>query len=217
MALQQEKTVTEKQDMLSMSVRDFIAATAAKTPTPGGGSIAGVVAAMGVALGEMSLNFTRGKKKFAAHEELYEHLSSRLAKARAMFLDLVDDDMAAYSLYQETAKQDDGPEKDQAMQLAVVAAIKVPREATKLALAVMGDLHKLSDKCSKWLVSDLVAAGALAVAAVKLSDYNVRVNALQMTDSASAAELKQASAADLAKAGELLDAIEEATMENLPQ
>ena len=38
------------EDYLSMSVRDFAATTADKTPTPGGGSVAGVVASLGVAL-----------------------------------------------------------------------------------------------------------------------------------------------------------------------
>ena len=43
--------MSEKDDVLSLSVREFAAATAAKTPTPGGGSVAGAVGAVGVALG----------------------------------------------------------------------------------------------------------------------------------------------------------------------
>ena len=35
-----------RQDMLALSVREFVAAAAAKTPTPGGGSVAGVVGAL---------------------------------------------------------------------------------------------------------------------------------------------------------------------------
>ena len=69
-------------EMLRSSVEEFVAATAAKQPTPGGGSVAGVVAALGTALGEMSLNFTRGKKKYAEHEEFYAHLGGRLEKTR---------------------------------------------------------------------------------------------------------------------------------------
>lgn len=208
--------MADNEDILSLPVREFISATAAKIPTPGGGSVAGVVGALAVALGEMSLNFTRGKKKFAQHEAFHEHLSGRLAHARRMFQDLVADDVAAYRLYQATARQDDTPEKDEAMQLAVAAAINVPREATKLALALLGDLLALADKCSKWLVSDLVAAAALAVAAVRLSDYNVRINIPQVADKARAAEVRQASAADLARAVALHEEIEQAVRELLP-
>ena len=208
--------MSETEDILSLSVTDFLAATAAKVPTPGGGSVAGVVGGLAVALGEMSLNFTRGKKTFAEHEQTYEQVGKRLANARRMFQDLVADDVSAYRLYQETSRLDDSPEKDEAMQLAVAAAIDVPREATKLALAVLDDLLGLSDKCSKWLVSDLVAAAALAVAAARLSDYNVRINAPQVADETAREEIRQTSAADVARAVGLHEQIEQAVRKNLP-
>ncbi|MDY6913906.1 MAG: cyclodeaminase/cyclohydrolase family protein [Planctomycetota bacterium] len=201
----------EKDNLLNMSVTDFIAATASKTPTPGGGSVAGVVGALGVALGEMALNFTRGKKKFAEHEELYAHLGDRLERARRMFQDLVADDVAAYKLYQATMRQEDSPEKDQAVQLATAAAIDVPREATKLALAVLADLLELSARCNPYLITDLLAAAVLAAAAAKLSDFNVRINIPQVDDKKAAEEIRKSSADDLAKATELLETIEQAT------
>ncbi len=195
-------------DMLAQSVNDFIDATAAKSPTPGGGSVAGVVGALGAALGEMALNFTRGKKKFAEHEEFYSHLAGRLQNARRMFRDLVADDVAAYRFFQETSRMEDSPEKNEKMRTAVAAAIAVPREATKLSLALLGDLTEFCDKCSKWLVSDLIASAALAVATIRLSDYNVRINVPQVDDKEAAADLKQSSADDLKRALKMLDEIE---------
>ncbi len=206
----------EKENLLDMSVRDFISAAAAKTPTPGGGSVAGVVAALGTALGEMALNFTRGKKKYAEHEEFYERLGKRLETARKMFQDLVADDVAAYKLYQAATKQDDSPQKDAAVQLATAAAIDVPREVTKLALAVLADLKLFAPKSNPWLITDLLAAGALAVAAIRLSDYNVRINIPQVTDKQAAADIKQSSADDLTKAQSLLNELEQAAKEHLP-
>ena len=197
-------------DFLALSVRDFAAATADKTPTPGGGSVAGAVGMLGVALGEMSLNFTRGKKKFAEHEEFYAHLAARLAKARAMFADLVADDVAAYSYYQETSKLPDGPDKQQAQQTATAAAIAVPREATTLALAVLEDLAALSDKCNPYLITDLVAAAVLAAAVTQLSDLNVRVNVPFLSDKQAADEFRKASRDDLRRARELLAVVEKA-------
>ena len=200
---------------LNLSVIDFVAATAAKTPTPGGGSVAGVVGTLGVALSEMALNFTRGKKKFAEHEDYYTRLSGRLAHARSMFHDLVADDIQAYKLYQAAMKQEDGSDKDEAVQLATAAAIDVPREMQKLALAVLDDLLELGGKCNPWLITDLLAGAVLAAAAVKLSDFNVRVNVPGVTDSRAAAEVKQSSADDLARAEALLAEIEQAAKEHL--
>lgn len=199
----------ETTDLLSLSVRDFAAAVADKTPTPGGGSVAGAVGALATALGEMALNFTRGKKKFAQHEELYAHLAHRLDKTRAAFQDLVADDVAAYGLYREAADMADGPEKAQATQLALAAAINVPRLMTKLALSLMDDLRGLSDKCNPYLISDLVAAGALAEATVRLCDYNVKINAPQLADAAAAGEIMASSAADLKAAGAVRQTLEQ--------
>ena len=206
----------EGKDLLSMSVREFAAAAAAKQPTPGGGSVAGVVGALSVALGEMALNFTKGKKKYAEHEEAYARLSGRMERAREMFQQLVADDVAAFGTYQQASRMEDSPQKDEAMQIATAAAIDVPREAAKLALAVLGDLRELADKCNPWLVSDLVASAALAEAACRLSDYNVRINVGQVEDAAAAGDVRQGSADDLAKAVAIREEIEAAVKEQLP-
>jgi len=207
--------MTQPQDVLALSVRDFASATAAKTPTPGGGSVAGAVGALGVALGEMALNFTRGKKKFAEHETYYAHLADRMEKARRMFQDLVADDIQAYQLYQAANRQEDGPDKDEAVQLATAAAIDVPRQAAKLALAVLEDLKELSGKVNPWLITDLLASATLAAAVTRLCDYNVRINVPSLTDQAAGREIHEGSRADLAAAGKLLDEIEQAGSKHL--
>jgi formiminotetrahydrofolate cyclodeaminase len=199
----------EVRDFLSMPVRDFIASVAAKTPAPGGGSVAGVVGAMGTALGQMALNFTQGKQKFAHYDSIYSHVRRRLIRARDMFLQLVADDVSAYSLYRQAAALADGDEKDQALQLALAAATNVPREMTKLTLAMMEDLLELADKCNPYLLSDLLAGAVLGVATVQLCHYNVRVNAPQLKDSAAAADIWSASLADLQKAQALQAAIQQ--------
>ena len=203
-------------DLLDGSVRALLAATAAKTPTPGGGSIAAVVGALGAALGEMALNFTRGKKKYAEHAAYHEHLAERLARARGMFDALVADDMAAFALYQSASRLDDGPEKLQAVQLATAAAIDVPRETAKLALAVMADMRELAGKVNPWLITDLLAAAALSEATVRLCDYNVRINVPNVADRAEAQQVRQSSADDLARATALRGEIEHAAKDHLP-
>lgn len=203
------------EELLSRSVREFVAATADKTPTPGGGSVAGVVGALAAALGEMSLNFTRGKKKYAEHEPFYAHLGARLSHMRDMFAALVSDDVAAYTYYQETSKLPDGPEKIEAVQTATAAAIQVPVEMTKLSLALLEDLRSLCDKCNPWLISDLVAAAVLAVATARLSNYNVRINVPNLTDKEAAADIRATSMADVARAQAMFEEIEKASVAHL--
>ncbi|MBN1942352.1 MAG: cyclodeaminase/cyclohydrolase family protein [Phycisphaerae bacterium] len=205
----------QAREMLCSSVEQFVAATAAKQPTPGGGSVAGLVAALAAALGEMSLNFTRGKKKYAEHEAFHAHLGARLEKTRRMFLDLIADDVTAYGMYAQTSQMPDGPGKKEAEALALAAAIDVPRETAKLALALQEDLLSLADKCNPWLLSDLIAAGTLAAAVTVLCDLNVRINAKHLSEAAAAADLRAASTADRARAAELAEQIEKATQARL--
>lgn len=200
----------EGEDLLAIPVREFLARTAAKSPTPGGGSVAALVGALAAALGEMSLNFTRGKKKYAAHEAWYAELAGRLAAGRAGFEQLVADDVAAYGLYQSAAGlPDDDPTRAAAQAQALQAAIAVPRRAAQASLALLGDLRAFVDKCNPYLLSDLVAAASLAVATLRLSDYNVRINARQMADAAAARQLRQASRDDVRRGAELRDRIEQ--------
>jgi formiminotetrahydrofolate cyclodeaminase len=207
--------MTDTPEMLSMDLAAFAEATASKTPTPGGGSVAGLVGALGTALGEMALNFTRGKKKFAEHAETHEHLAARLGRARSLFCDLIADDLAAFGMLSEANRMDDGPEKSEAMSLALAAAINVPRETAKLCLAVLDDLAALQPICSAWLVSDLAAGAVLAAATVDLCDFNVRVNARMLDDAAQADEIRQASTADRRRAHTLAQAIETAASAQL--
>jgi len=199
--------VSNNKDLMQQSVASFVDATAAKVNTPGGGSVAGVVGALGAALGEMALGFTRGKQEFAEHEGDFARIAVRLAKVRGMFAELVVEDVAAFELYQQ-ASSGDGPDKDEAVQAALTACIDVPREMAKLALAVLDDLASLTDRCAKRLLSDLAAGAVLAEAVVKLSDYNVRINVGGVADQAAAGEVLQSSIADCAKARDLAGRIE---------
>ena len=199
--------MADMEDYLSFSVRDFAAATAEKRPTPGGGTVAGVVGALATALGEMVLNFTRGKKAFAEFAETHEALAVRLSRARGMFADLTADDAAAYTLYTEANKCEDET-KETKMATALAAAIDVPRQMTALAISVLESLIALGEHCNKYLLTDLSASAVLAEAVVRLSDYNVRVNAASLPDKNAAADLRQASARDCKRAAELRQAVE---------
>ncbi|MBS3733814.1 MAG: cyclodeaminase/cyclohydrolase family protein [Phycisphaerae bacterium] len=198
------------ENLLELSVSDFLAATAERSATPGGGSVAGVVGALATALGQMSLNFTRGKRKYAEHADAHDTLAARLDRARAMFEQLVSDDATAYRLYREATRQEDGADKDRAVALATAAAIDVPREVAKLSLALLRDLAAFAPTSNKYLITDLLSAGALAAAACRLCDYNVRVNLPNVSDGAAAEDIRKASADDLAAAEALRDDLERA-------
>ena len=51
------------------TIEQFLDATAAKQPTPGGGSVTALAGALAASMGEMVLNYSVGKKGLEAHQD----------------------------------------------------------------------------------------------------------------------------------------------------
>jgi formiminotetrahydrofolate cyclodeaminase len=164
-------------DILNATVRQFIAATAARSPTPGGGSVAALAGALAASLAEMSMQYTLGKKQFEAHRAEIAGAIDKLRKAAGLMQDLVYEDMAAYKLVggflkipmeQRLANSEYLP--------AVVATIRAPQSVGGLALHILELCYELLPTCNPLLLSDLGAAAALAHATVHVAELNVLVN-----------------------------------------
>ena len=74
--------------LVEQRVIDFVAATASKEPTPGGGAIAALTAATGAALAEMVANLTVGKKGYEAVQPEMEELQAKAEAIRKRMLEL---------------------------------------------------------------------------------------------------------------------------------
>ena len=75
-----------------MVTEEFLAELSSKKPTPGGGGAAALGGATGVSLGQMVINLTLGKKKYADVEEEMKDLNGQLEALKAEFLHLADED-----------------------------------------------------------------------------------------------------------------------------
>src|SRR5512141_134279 len=80
----------------SKSLNELLTSVAAKTPTPGGGSVSAVVGALSAALGEMAVNFSIGKKGLEAYQDELRPALAELHRARAVLQELMIEDQAAY-------------------------------------------------------------------------------------------------------------------------
>jgi len=60
----------EEEPLASLTVRQFAVAVMARTPTPGGGSVAALIGALGAALGAMVGFLTYGKRAFDKQEPM---------------------------------------------------------------------------------------------------------------------------------------------------
>lgn len=190
--------------ILTMSMRDFLAATAAKNPTPGGGSVAGLCGALAASLAAMAMQYTVGKKAFAAHDAEIREGLAQFQNASAMFQELIAEDIAAYEALSVLLKLPPDERQNHPDYLsAVVAAIRTPQTIAGFALNVLERCSTLLDKTSKYLVSDLGAAAVYAHATVHAAELNVLVNVSLLPNRDEAAATRQSVAALSAKADAL--------------
>ncbi|MBR9978546.1 MAG: glutamate formimidoyltransferase [Bacteroidetes bacterium] len=121
----------ETEPLASMSVRDFIELTGARTSAPGGGSASAMIAGVGAALGAMVGWMTYGKRKFEAQDATMRRLIPPLHHAMHKLIPMIDADTNAFNDYMEALgmpKQTDEEKaaRSTAMQEGLKHAIEVP-------------------------------------------------------------------------------------------
>lgn len=170
-------------EMLDQSVRQFLAALASKTPTPGGGSVAALAGALAASLAEMAIQYTVGKAQFAEHLAELGECVEKLRKASGLLQDLVQEDMAAYEMLAMLLKMPQEKRKEDPRWLpALLASLRAPESVGGVAMYILDVCDQLLGKISPALLSDLGIAAALAHATVHAADLNVLVNVRLLPD-----------------------------------
>lgn len=164
-------------DLESWSFGDVLDSVAAKTPTPGGGAVASAVGALAASLAAMVVNYTVGKKSFAAHEERLRGSVERLRQGRRLLLQLAAEDAESYGAMNELMRLPEDDERRR-RELPEVAAAAVA--APRATIAACADLLRLFEELlpitNRMLRSDLAIAVILAESAARASRWNVMIN-----------------------------------------
>ncbi|MBX3407131.1 MAG: cyclodeaminase/cyclohydrolase family protein [Phycisphaeraceae bacterium] len=175
----------------TQSVGGFLDLLAAKCPAPGGGAAACMAGATAAALAHMVMAYSIGKKNLAEHQPLLESAAAALLRARAMLLQLADEDAAAYALVNELQKL---PETDARRMAewggAAAAAVAAPRAAMAVCMEVLRMSESLAGKSNAYLRSDLAIAAVLAEAAARSAWWNVRINLSLVADEGERSRLR---------------------------
>ncbi len=164
-------------DYLSSPLRELLADIAAKSPTPGGGSVAAVTGALSASLACMAIEYTIGKPKFAEYAAQLRAVLDECKRASEEFARLIAEDMQAY----EAVLASRGLEpavRDQ----AAAQATAVPLEIVALAGALLVHLDAVKGRVNTRLLGDLQASATLAAAAAQAAGCTVRDNLATMPD-----------------------------------
>lgn len=167
--------------LVEQRVIDFVAATASKEPTPGGGAIAALTAATGAALAEMVANLTFGKKGYEEVQTEMEELQVKAEEIRERMLELSQADADVFNIFMNALGLSKNTDEEKAIRTAAIQqaykdAAMVPFEIGELAYQIFDLAELASQKGNQNLITDGIIAAINARAAVKAAFLNVRIN-----------------------------------------
>jgi len=170
-------------EVMSGSVGDFVARVASAEPVPGGGSVAALAGALGAALGQMTIEITRGKKAFQEHASRYSTAMEKLTAQRATLLQLVEADAAAYKNVMEAYRlPKESPTRDGAIQAALIHATDVPSRTAGSAAEAMAVLQDLQSIIHPNVASDFQVGLQMLRSAIYGGIANMRINIKEIKD-----------------------------------
>ena len=167
--------------LIEQKVSEFVAATASKEPTPGGGAIAALTAATGAALAEMVANLTFGKKGYEEVQSEMEELQAKAEAIRNRMLELSQADADVFNIFMNALGLPKNTDEEKATRSAAIQqaykdAAMVPFEIGELAYQIFDLADLASRKGNQNLITDSIIAAINARAAVKAAFLNVRIN-----------------------------------------
>ena len=177
-------------------ISEYLEVLSSKAPVPGGGGASALAGALGNALGQMVVNLTVGKKKYAEVEEEMQKYLTNLKTIQQEFLHLSDHDAEVLAPLAEcyrlpSATLEEKEHKDAVMEEKLLDASMVPVEIMEKSLELLEILDVLADKGSRMAVSDVGVAVQFTRTALLGAVMNVYINTKSMKNREKAEEINQ--------------------------
>ncbi|HET9345241.1 MAG TPA: cyclodeaminase/cyclohydrolase family protein, partial [Candidatus Limnocylindrales bacterium] len=139
---------------------------------------------------------SQGRPKYAAHEKLHGRAIERGRALAARFLDLADEDAAAYGRFAESMKLSRDTDEERATRAAALGeaargASAVPMETVEACLELVSLAEALVGRSNVNASSDLNVAAMLGEAAARGAAENVVVNLPAVGDDTYAAQMTE--------------------------
>ena len=175
---------------------EYLEVLSSKAPVPGGGGASALAGALGNALGQMVVNLTVGKKKYAEVEEEMQEYLEHLKNMQQEFLHLSDRDAEVFAPLAEcyrlpSATPEEKEHKETVMEEKLLDASMVPVEIMEKSLELLEILDVLADKGSRMAVSDVGVAVQFTRTALLGAVMNVYINTKSMKNRVKAEETNQ--------------------------
>lgn len=166
---------------------EFTNKTFSKDPAPGGGGVAALAGALGIALGGMVCNLTAGKKKYEMYEEDIQRIIKDTEVLKDRFLKMMDEDAEnfvplskAYSLPVGTDEEKAYKEKE--LDRCLKIAMTTPIDTIECAYKSIELFEELAIKGTKLALSDVGCGATLIRSTLSMGLLNVVANLNMIKD-----------------------------------
>lgn len=169
------------------TVAQFLDELASNSPAPGGGSVAALAGAVGLALTSMVCNLTVGKKKYADVQGEISAVLEQSERLRKEMTGLIDKDTEAFNMVMAAFGLPKSNEQEQTARNAAIQ--EATKQATLVPLSVMSlceqSLHlakTVAAKGNRNSASDAGVSALMLQASCAGAALNVRINLGGLTD-----------------------------------
>ncbi|HEX9744973.1 MAG TPA: cyclodeaminase/cyclohydrolase family protein [bacterium] len=182
--------------LITQTINDFLKTLASEAPTPGGGSVAALDGALGVALLEMVCDLTIGKEKFREVWPDFEEIKPKLEELREELTASIDRDAGAYDMVTsafQMPKSTDTEKKarKEAIQASLKSATDVPKSTMKYIHDAMKLAMDVAEKGNPNVVSDAGVGMACLNSAMLSAAMNVAINLGMIKDEGYVGQVKK--------------------------
>ena len=173
--------------MSEYTINNFIRELSSDAPVPGGGGASGLVAAVGMSLGNMVMALTTGKKKYAEYQDEIDSIIANANSITRELLDAMDKDAVAfeplakaYGLPKST--EEEIAHRNKVLEEALVVASEAPLELMEKIVEAIKVTKRVAEIGSKLAISDAGVAVQCLKAALNGASLNVFINTKMMKD-----------------------------------
>lgn len=176
-----EYAIADKDNLVNMTITNFVDELSSDSPAPGGGSVAAVCAAMSGALSSMVTNLTVDKKGYEDVQEKAKEYAEAGQSIKERALSAIDEDTQAFYTMLDAMRlprksDEEKALRDKAIEDATKQATMIPVKT----LEICWDAVQLSEKVAAIgnasAISDAGVAAITANAGAKSAFLNVQIN-----------------------------------------
>lgn len=206
--------------MTDMKMDEFLEVLASDAAVPGGGGACGYVAAVGMALGNMVLSLTTGKKKYQEYQQEIEELIVKAKDIINKLAECMDKDAKAFKPLSEAyglprQTQEEIKYREEVMEKALLAASEAPLAMMDTIVLAIELIDRISVIGSRIAISDAGVGVQMCKAALNGASLNVYINTKLMKNKDVAEDMNMKADELVIRGNELADEVYDRVMDNI--